>query len=88
MPKFKNLMGQQFGELTVIDLYPQSDSHGRSWLCRCSCGLETVVRGTNLTNGHTKSCGLPKEHNNRLYSSIYRMQMDRKREDLEKSGSS
>ena len=88
MPKFKNLLGQQFGELTVIDLYPQSDVHGRSWLCRCSCGLEKVVRGSNLVRGHTKSCGFPKEHNNRLYSSIYRKQIDRKREDLERSGSS
>lgn len=79
MPKLKNLLGKTFGELEVIDLYPESDSHGRYWLCRCSCGRETLVRGTNLTNGHTKTCGQPKEHNNRLYSSIYRKRMMKER---------
>ena len=76
MPKIRNLKDQTFGDLTVVDLYPKSDKHGRYWLCRCSCGLETVVRSSNLVNGHTKSCGQPKEHNNRLYSSIYKKQMN------------
>ena len=70
--KLKDLRDQTFGDLTVIDLYPKSDHYGRYWLCRCKCGQEVVVRGSSLTNGHTKSCGRPKEHNDRLYSSIYR----------------
>lgn len=72
MPKMRDLTGQTFGELTVIDLYPQSDQHGRYWLCKCTCGQEKVVRASNLVAGHTKSCGRQKEHNNLLYSSIYR----------------
>lgn len=27
------------------------------WECQCDCGNIVVVRGTNLKNGHTKSCG-------------------------------
>jgi len=26
------------------------------WLCRCDCGLETIVRGALLRSGKTKSC--------------------------------
>ena len=84
MAKLKDLRNQTFGDLTVIDLYPQSSSHGRYWLCRCTCGLETVVLGNHLRSGHTRSCGAVKEHNNRLYSNIYKKQQ----EGLEKSGSS
>ncbi len=27
------------------------------WTCRCSCGKQFVTQGSNLKNGHTKSCG-------------------------------
>ena len=27
------------------------------WLCSCSCGVSTIVRGTNLRHGKVKSCG-------------------------------
>ena len=27
------------------------------WLCRCVCGAEKIVLGSNLLNGSTKSCG-------------------------------
>lgn len=78
MTKIQNLKDRVFGDLTVIDLYPKSDKHGRYWICRCSCGQEVVVRGSNLTSGHTKSCGMQKEHNNRLYSSVYRKMRESK----------
>lgn len=41
------------------------------WLCRCECGKEKVVLGSNLLNGSTKSCGSagckigPKQFNER-----------------------
>lgn len=53
-----NLIGQQFGRLTVI-----SDSGLRSkdgcikWKCRCSCGKIVNVTTTHLKNGATQSCG-------------------------------
>lgn len=51
-----DLTGQRYGELTV--LRPADNVGGRTaWLCRCSCGKETVVKTCHLRNGHTKSCG-------------------------------
>lgn len=50
--KLNDLTGQTFGQLTVKKYVGQ-----RRWLCRCSCGKETVVFAANLTRGHTKSCG-------------------------------
>lgn len=55
---FKNLTGQIFGELTVIKQLPERNSDRRvQWLCKCSCGNETIVDSHCLLNGHTKSCG-------------------------------
>jgi hypothetical protein len=55
MPKRIDMQGQVCGYLTVLAL---ANSGNRvSWLCRCICGTETVVTGTKLRSGHTKSCG-------------------------------
>lgn len=67
--KALDLTGQRFGALTVIEragshkcdtMYPYGPPGRASfstWLCRCDCGREKVVIGTNLRSGHTKSCG-------------------------------
>lgn len=52
----KDLINQKFGKLMV--LYPTQDNNGRlMWHCKCDCGKECDVSTTNLTTGHTKSCG-------------------------------
>jgi len=56
MRQLPSLIGQQFGSLTVIE-QAESSCGKRKWLCRCSCGKQTVVFGTNLTRGTTVSCG-------------------------------
>lgn len=47
--------------LTVIEeAEPHFTSSGNrqvQWRCRCNCGKEVIVRGVNLRNGNTKSCG-------------------------------
>jgi hypothetical protein len=49
--------GQVFGRLTVVD-FSGVDRHGqRMWLCKCSCGNETVRPAGTLKSGNTKSCG-------------------------------
>ena len=51
-----DLTGQQFGKLTV--LHPAENIGRRTaWVCRCSCGNETVVKTVHLRNGHVTSCG-------------------------------
>lgn len=53
----KDLTGQRFGKLTVIDRM-ESDKHGHArWRCRCDCGNYKVVFATNLMRGFTVSCG-------------------------------
>lgn len=57
MDKYKDLSGQRFGRLFVIERV-QSNRHRRSqWRCRCDCGNEVIVVGYSLSNGSTKSCG-------------------------------
>lgn len=57
----KDLIGKRFGRLTVIKLAGigvRSDGQKyRTWLCKCDCGNEKVVRTSYLTCGETKSCG-------------------------------
>lgn len=55
----KDLTGQVFGRLTVLERVG-SDKRGKAlWRCLCSCNLnaEKVVIGTRLINGVTQSCG-------------------------------
>lgn len=59
----KDLSGQRFGKLLVLqraEKPPQCRKDSAYWLCRCDCGNERIVLGTNLTSGHTTSCGCKK----------------------------
>lgn len=58
-----DLTGMTFGRWGVI-AFDSIGSSGRAcWLCRCSCGHESVVRGDLLRRGVSQSCGcLAREH--------------------------
>lgn len=51
-----DIANQTFGLLTAIKVVPDEKS-GAYWLCQCKCGNMCVVRGANLRNGATQSCG-------------------------------
>lgn len=51
-----NPLGKTFGRLTVISDFDRQGS-SRYYLCKCSCGEETVVSTTCLNSGTTRSCG-------------------------------
>lgn len=57
MFQLKDLTGQRFGRLEVIEQAGRSKSKHIMWLCRCDCGKRKVVMGNHLTSGRTKSCG-------------------------------
>lgn len=57
MGKIKDLSGQKFGKLEVIEFCGKNKEHQAMWICRCECGKETEVVGVNLTKGVTRSCG-------------------------------
>jgi hypothetical protein len=56
---FIDLTGLKFGRLTVVKLRPEKNNQGHLvWLCQFECGTQQVpVRGAQLRNGNTKSCG-------------------------------
>lgn len=54
----KNLVGQKFGKLTVVELLEDSNKFGRRvYKCKCDCGNEINVPSNSLIEYHTLSCG-------------------------------
>jgi len=51
-----DLVGQRFGRLVVLSLAVSLKNAVR-WNCICDCGIKSVVHGSSLTKGNTKSCG-------------------------------
>lgn len=56
MPARKDLIGQQFGRLTVLSL-GRYEHRRRYWVCRCSCGTEKEVSAPALLHAGVQSCG-------------------------------
>jgi len=59
-PKINDLCGRRFGRLAVISRHSSSRNGHVKWLCHCECGAQTVVFGTHLLRGNTRSCGCAK----------------------------
>ena len=63
MGKIKDLTGQKFGRLTVIQYVGMGNNHYAKWKCKCDCGNECVVTTDVLKRKGNHSCGcLAKEH--------------------------
>lgn len=55
--KRKDLIGQKFGKLTVIE-YTKENRHGSAlWKCQCDCGNITYATTEGLRVGDNVSCG-------------------------------
>lgn len=54
--KVKDLLGQRFGLLTVVERAPNIGGRA-AWRCKCDCGGEKIARSSNLQKGNTQSCG-------------------------------
>ena len=57
MSKLIDITGKKFNSLLVIKRVENEEKGRARWLCKCDCGNETIVRGSNLKNGAVKSCG-------------------------------
>lgn len=58
--KIKDLTGQKFGKLTVIERGPSREVSGcqrTQWLCECECGNRKYIVSNQLLSGRIKSCG-------------------------------
>lgn len=54
----KNLIGQKFGRLIVIERVGSDKRGNVLWLCECECGnITKPIPSVNLINGNTSSCG-------------------------------
>jgi hypothetical protein len=56
MPEVKDITGQRFGRLLVIEVDGKYQRKF-TWRCLCDCGQKITVTGTDLRNGNTRSCG-------------------------------
>lgn len=52
----ENLCNMKFERLHVVEFSHRQFTHSY-WSCICDCGNTTIVRGTLLKNGNTRSCG-------------------------------
>ena len=64
MGKLIDITGQKFGHWKVLAIHPERRRYGKAgkaisilWHCRCDCGVEGIVFGSNLRRGFSKSCG-------------------------------
>lgn len=49
--------GTRFGRWVVLAFTGRDRNGQNRWLCRCDCGVEREVTGTNLRRGLSQSCG-------------------------------
>jgi hypothetical protein len=53
----RDLTGQTYNRLTVVEKHGKTKWNKNVWLCKCSCGNFTTVVSDKIVSGHTKSCG-------------------------------
>lgn len=57
MSKQTDLLGRKFGELTVISPRSERLRDEIAYVCKCTCGEETLATRGQLLSGRKKSCG-------------------------------
>ena len=59
MAKLRDLKGQKFHKLLVIERAASNRAGGATWLCKCDCGKEKVYSSDHITRKKSpvKSCG-------------------------------
>lgn len=53
----KNLAGQRFGRLLVLEQTPNRKNGCVVWKCKCDCGNEVFASSGYLVSGRKRSCG-------------------------------
>lgn len=57
MADLKNEIGKKYGKLLVLEKVQKEGNTHAFFKCKCDCGNETIVAGTDLRSGKTTSCG-------------------------------
>lgn len=53
----KDLTGNKYGRLTVLELSHRDKHKQIHYLCLCDCGNKAIVNGNSMKQQHAKSCG-------------------------------
>lgn len=61
MAKLKNLIGQKFSRLLVVERAENNKFNQVQWLCKCDCGNTKIAKAQSLVSGECKSCGCLKK---------------------------
>lgn len=56
-PRLIDLSGKRFGLWAVSHQVGNTKGGGALWHCRCECGTERAVIGSDLRNGKSRGCG-------------------------------
>ena len=62
-----DIRDRRYGKLVIIDELPHDTKERRIVKCRCDCGNEHICKLTDLTTGHTMSCGCLNKSKGELY---------------------
>lgn len=63
MPTTRELAGQRFGHLLVLQRLDEKQDNYYLWLCKCDCGNTVKVNTKRLVRGTVKDCGcIPREN--------------------------
>lgn len=62
-----DIIGKKYGKLTVIEEIKSRKNNRRTVRCICDCGNEHICNVTDLTTGHTMSCGCLNKSKGEIY---------------------
>ena len=51
MGKIKDLTGQRFGKLVVLEFAGKTKRNDALWLCQCDCGNQKILERKHLMSG-------------------------------------
>jgi hypothetical protein len=57
-----NELGNRYEKLLVIGEVRRGKRNTVVWLCRCDCGVEKILKGSELRSGKIRSCGCMNKH--------------------------
>ena len=74
MGQIKNLIGNKYGSLTVVEMRKERGKHNEVfWICQCDCGSLIEVRANSLQQGKTTSCGCSRKIHGMNNTRIHRI---------------
>lgn len=75
----KDLTGQRFGRLVVIEPVTTGEYRNSVWLCQCDCGNKKIVPTYRLLNGRTFSCGCYRKQAKQVIEELAKVKTENER---------